>query len=87
MVSQIYVNIRTILKKILIIKIVSTLVVASIMITLGAYSFATGDKKNANTFFTFALISTGVALLWFITAKRFNRHISSSYPFFLLPAD
>lgn len=61
------------MKKILIYKLISTLVAASIMIIIGAYSFATGDKKNANTFFTFGLISTGVALLWFITAKRFNR--------------
>ena len=61
------------MKKILVYKFVSALVAASILIATGAYSLATGDKKSAGTFFTLGLISTGVALLWFFTAKRFNR--------------
>ena len=62
------------MNRILKVKIILSVIVSSLLITYGAYNFATGDVETGRSFFIFGLTSTAGALIWILGAKYlFNR--------------
>ncbi len=53
------------------------MIIAFLLIMIGAFNFARGDKEGAKSYFIFGLISLAAALIWLFGYNR-NQRINNS---------
>jgi hypothetical protein len=54
------------------------MIIAFLLIMMGAFNFARGDKEGAKSFFIFGLISSAAALIWLFGYNRNQKKHSES---------
>lgn len=55
-------------------KIWGTLLLAPVIVGIGAYNFVTGNIQYAHAWFLWGLISIVAGVLWILISGRFRRH-------------
>jgi hypothetical protein len=70
-----------IMKYLLKVKIWTTLMIAPILIAVGAYNFATGNLQHSRAWFIWGLISMLAGICWLVASKRQNKSNSNRAPY------